>query len=140
MWHCWRNGYTKPELSQSYSNWELLAVNDHSTDDTLEILRRFSTIDPRIRIINNRKNGIIEALKTGYTISKGTLVTRMDADDIMPEVKLERLQQLLTASGKGFVASGLVKYFSDKPLGNGYIKYEQWLNELSSKESLTAES
>ena len=121
-------------ISQSYSNWELLAVNDHSNDDTLEILRRFSTIDPRIRIINNRKNGIIEALKTGYTISKGTLVTRMDADDIMPEVKLERLQQLLTASGKGFVASGLVKYFSDKPLGNGYIKYEQWLNELSSKD------
>ena len=41
-------------ISQSYSNWELLAVNDHSNDDTLEILRRFSTIDPRIRIINNK--------------------------------------------------------------------------------------
>ncbi len=68
-------------ISQSYSNWELLAVNDNSTDETLEILKRFSTLDSRITAVNNRKNGIIEALKTGYNISKGAFITRMDADD-----------------------------------------------------------
>ncbi len=124
----------KSIIFQKYSNWELIAINDNSTDDTPEILKRFSTLDSRIKVINNRKNGIIEALKTGYNISKGAFITRMDADDIMPKIKLEKLQQLLTESGKGFVATGLVKYFSEKPLGNGYIKYEQWLNELSSKE------
>ena len=61
-------------------------------------------------------------MKTGYNISKGAFITRMDADDIMPKVKLDKLQKLLIKSGKGFVASGLVKYFSEKPLGNGYIK------------------
>ena len=120
-------------ISQKYSNWELIAVNDNSTDETLEILKRFSTLDSRIKIINNRENGIIEALKTGYNISKGALITRMDADDMMPKIKLEKLQKLLIESGKGFVATGLVKYFSEQPLGNGYIKYEKWLNELSSK-------
>ena len=120
-------------ISQSYSNWELLAVNDNSTDETLEILKRFSTLDSRITAVNNQKNGIIEALKTGYNISKGGFITRMDADDVMPKIKLEKLQKLLIISGKGFVATGLVKYFSEKPLGNGYIKYEQWLNDLSSK-------
>ena len=120
-------------ISQKYSNWELIAVNDNSTDDTPEILKRFSTLDSRIKVINNRKNGIIEALKTGYNISKGAFITRMDADDLMPKIKLEKLQKLLIESGKGFVATGLVKYFSEKPLGSGYIKYEQWLNELSSK-------
>ena len=121
-------------ILQTYSNWELLAVNDHSNDDTVEVLQRFSAIDSRITILNNRNNGIIEALKTGYNISKGAFITRMDADDIMPKIKLEKLQKLLITSGKGFVASGLIKYFSDKPLGNGYIKYEQWLNDLSSKD------
>ena len=120
-------------ISQSYSNWELLAVNDNSNDDTLQILKRFSALDSRITVLNNPSNGIIEALKTGYNISKGEFITRMDADDIMPKIKLDKLQQLLITSGKGFVASGLVKYFSEKPLGNGYIKYEHWLNELSSR-------
>lgn len=121
-------------ISQSYSNWELLAINDHSTDDTLQILKRFSALDSRITVLNNHRNGIIEALKTGYNVSKGELITRMDADDIMPKIKLDKLQKLLITSGKGFVASGLVKYFSEKPLGNGYIKYEQWLNKLSSRD------
>ena len=61
-------------ISQSYSNWELVAVNDNSTDDTLEILKHFSTLDSRITVVNNHKNGIIEALKTGYNISKGDLL------------------------------------------------------------------
>jgi glycosyltransferase involved in cell wall biosynthesis len=122
-------------ISQSYSNWELLAVNDNSDDDTPQILKRFSALDARITVLNNHSKGIIEALKTGYNISKGEFITRMDADDIMPKIKLEKLQQLLIRSGKGFVASGLVKYFSEKPLGNGYIKYEQWLNGLSSRNS-----
>jgi glycosyltransferase involved in cell wall biosynthesis len=119
-------------ISQSYPNWELLAVNDNSNDATPNILKRFSALDSRITVLNNNKIGIIEALKTGYNISKGEFITRMDADDIMPKIKLDTLRQLLITSGKGFVASGLVKYFSEKPLGNGYVKYEKWLNDLSS--------
>ena len=121
-------------ISQNYPNWELLAINDHSSDGTLHILKRFSALDSRITVLNNHRNGIIEALKTGYNVSKGAFITRMDADDIMPKIKLEKLHKLLITSGKGFVASGLVQYFSEKPLGNGYIKYEQWLNGLSSRE------
>ena len=121
-------------ISQSCSNWELIAVNDNSNDDTLQILKRFSALDSRVIVLNNQRNGIIEALKTGYNVSKGDFITRMDADDIMPKIKLDKLQQLLITSGKGFVASGLVKYFAEKPLGNGYIKYEKWLNKLSSED------
>ncbi len=88
-------------ISQNYQSWELLAVNDHSSDGTLQILKRFSALDSRITVLNNHRNGIIEALKTGYNVSKGALITRMDADDIMPKIKLEKLQQLLITSGKG---------------------------------------
>ena len=71
-------------------------------DDTLQILKHFSALDFRITVLNNHGNGIIEALKTGYNDFKGrSLITRMDADDIMPKIKLEKLQKLLITSGKG---------------------------------------
>ena len=117
-------------VNQTYKNWELIAVNDNSTDDTLEKLTLFSQQEPRINVVNNHGNGIIDALQTGYKIAKGEFITRMDADDVMSTTKLELLNGLLIKSGKGFVATGMVKYFSKKELGNGYKNYENWLNEL----------
>ena len=88
-------------ISQSYSKLGIsLLLMIIQADDTLQILKRFSALDSRITVLNNHRNGIIEALKTGYNVSKGELITRMDADDIMPKIKLEKLQQLLITSGK----------------------------------------
>jgi len=117
-------------VAQNNIHWELIAVNDNSTDNTLDKLIFFSNTEKRITVLNNSGNGIIDALRTGYEASSGELITRMDADDIMPPNKLEDLKKLLIESGKGFVATGLVKYFSAKTLGDGYLKYEKWLNGL----------
>jgi len=122
-------------IKQSYSNWELIAVNDNSTDATLDKLNSYALNESRIIILNNHGNGIIDALNTGYNISKGELITRMDADDIMPTIKLSALKEKLVTSGKGFLATGLVKYFSRGNLGDGYLKYEKWLNDLCLNES-----
>ena len=56
----------------------------------------------------------------------------MDADDKMDSQKLEILKRNLNSSGKGHIAIGLVKYFSETTLGDGYLKYESWLNDLTS--------
>lgn len=117
-------------ILQGYKEWELLVINDNSTDNTFSILKKFDKKDDRISVLNNAGNGIIDALQTGYKSSKGELITRMDADDIMSPDKLNELQSLLQKKGKFHVATGLVKYFSEKELGNGYLKYEQWLNNL----------
>ena len=58
----------------------------------------------------------------------------MDADDIMSENKIEILRSLLEKKKTKHIAVGSVKYFaSKKPMGNGYLKYANWLNELTSK-------
>ncbi len=119
-------------INQTYINWELIAVNDNSTDTSFELLNFFAQKDKRIKPLNNKKEGIIEALKTGYAISKGDFITRMDADDIMTPDKIEVLANKLLQNGKGHIAVGAVKYFSETTLGNGYKKYEQWLNYLTS--------
>ncbi|MEO0338865.1 MAG: glycosyltransferase family 2 protein, partial [Bacteroidota bacterium] len=118
-------------IKQSYTNWELLAINDHSTDQSRKILENFSQTDPRIQFSYNDAKGIIPALRKAYQKSQGSLITRMDADDLMPLDKLEKMTQLLLKHGPGCLATGLVEYFSDEGLKDGYRRYAQWLNQLA---------
>lgn len=120
-------------LNQSYSNWELLAVNDNSTDNSFGILSAFAENDNRIKVFNNDGNGIIPALQLGYTKSVGNFITRMDSDDVMTETKLELMTNDLLLNGKGNIALGLVQYFSEDGIGEGFSKYETWLNGLTEK-------
>lgn len=113
-------------IDQSHQEWELIVVNDHSTDKTLEHLERFASLDNRIQIHTNYKQGIISALRLAYSKSKGEYITRMDADDIMPKQKIAAL--LSEVKDKKSVATGLVSYFSDKGIGDGYKKYAEWMN------------
>ena len=70
-------------IKQSYTEWELIVVNDHSTDATLHHLAQFATLDSRIHVHNNKGQGIIAALRLAYAHARGAYITRMDADDIL---------------------------------------------------------
>jgi len=118
-------------LQQTEMDWELLAVNDFSTDHSKQILDNFAKKDSRIQVLQNVEKGIIPALRLAFQNSKGQFITRMDADDEMPAQKLMTLKSMLLEKGKGMVATGCVQYFSETTLGNGYLKYEKWLNDLT---------
>jgi len=118
---------------QTINEWELLVVNDHSTDDTVLMLEKYALQDSRIKVLHNQGKGIIEALRLAYSYASGNFITRMDADDLMAKHKLETMRAQLVDYGIGHIALGQVKYFSEKTLGDGYKKYELWLNELISK-------
>ena len=118
-------------IAQSYANWEVLAVNDHSEDDSLELLEKYTENEPRIHVLANQGHGIIPALRTAYENSTGTFFTRMDSDDIMKPHRLEVMVTSLITHGKGHVAVGQVTYFSNRGISNGYQRYETWLNRLT---------
>lgn len=123
-------------LKQTYSHWELIAVNDHSSDDSLQIVLDYAKSDTRIQVHNNRGKGIISALQHAYSLAKGEFVTRMDSDDIMVPHKLDTMVCDLKRYGKGHLALGLVKYFSDEfQIGDGYLGYQNWLNKLTKEGS-----
>lgn len=119
-------------LNQSYANWELLLVNDHSTDTSTEIAQKYAIKDHRIQLLQNTSNGIISALRQAFSSSKGDFITRMDSDDIMQKDKLKHMSNDLITLGKGHIALGLVKYFSEEGISDGYARYEKWLNVLTS--------
>lgn len=118
-------------ITQTYTNWELVVVDDHSTDNSYDLISGLAKKEKRIKLFKNKETGIIPALRLAYVNSQGTLITRMDSDDVMVPQKLTVMAQSLSLHGKGKIALGLVKYFSQKPLGRGYLEYELWLNKLT---------
>lgn len=119
-------------LAQTYPHWELLAINDHSTDRTPEILRRYAAQDARIRVFDSEGHRLIPALQTAYRHVRGTLINRMDSDDKMPADKLMSLVNAWLPHGKGTVIAGGTEHFVDEgEVGDGFRRYESWLNEVA---------
>jgi len=69
-------------LAQSYTNFELICIDDGSTDGTLNILKEYAAIDSRLVIISRENKGLIATLNEGIVRAKYNYIARMDADDI----------------------------------------------------------
>lgn len=116
-------------LAQDYPHWELICVDDHSSDETFQIAADYQTRDTRIRVLKNDGSGILPGLILAYRHSRGNFITRMDGDDLMPHDKLSTLL-VLCKQHPGTVATGKVRYFSTDTVSPGYQAYENWLNQL----------
>lgn len=80
----------KSVISQSYSNWELIIIDDCSKDSTKTIIEKLSQLDFRIKsIFLNKNSGAGIARNAGIRISEGQYLAFLDADDIWSEEKLE---------------------------------------------------
>jgi glycosyltransferase involved in cell wall biosynthesis len=75
-------------LEQTYRNFELLIVNDGSTDDTISVILSFN--DPRIVLVDQDHHGVAQALNTGLRLADTYYVARFDADDICMPDRLEK--------------------------------------------------
>ncbi len=117
--------------AQSCRNWELIAIDDQSDDGSHKVMQSYVNQDERIKVYQNTGKGIIEALRLAYTHASGQFVTRMDADDYMARDKLQLMSTALRQAGEGHLSIGYVKYFSEAELGNGYVNYASWLNDLT---------
>lgn len=78
-------------LNQTYSNLEIIAINDCSTDNTGEILNYIATKDKRVKVITNDVNlKLINTLNKGIEFCNGEYIARMDADDISLPTRIEK--------------------------------------------------
>ena len=115
-------------LAQSHKDWELIAINDGSTDGSDIVLSEYAAEYTNIHTADSEGTGIVNALQRAYGMCSGNVIHRMDADDLMPADKLE---QMIADVEMGTVVTGKVSYFcDDQKVGNGFEKYTDWLNGL----------
>lgn len=97
-------------LSQTFKDFELLIVNDASTDNSSVIIKKYAKKDPRIRVVNNQKNlRIAMSLNKAVYLSEADIIARMDADDISHPRRLELQYNLIKRNPKiGVVGANMV--------------------------------
>lgn len=87
-------------LTQSYSNLEVLVVDDCSTDKTSAIISEMADCDNRIRHVKNSENvGVAATRNRGFSLARGKYIALLDADDVWLPYKLELQLSLMTQSG-----------------------------------------
>lgn len=96
-------------LCQTFSDFELLVIDDASTDNTLEILHSFQ--DSRIRVMQGPCKGLAEALNKGMQYAKGEYIARIDADDMMTPQRLEKQIVYMDTHLSVAVCGGWQQYF-----------------------------
>lgn len=94
-------------LSQDYQNFEVICVDDGSTDSSLSILKRFAKLDKRVKVYSNKQNrGIGYTANKALQHAKGTFVARMDADDVMLPGRLTKQVAYLQANTDVILVGG----------------------------------
>lgn len=83
-------------LSQTYKDYELLIINDGSSDKTQEIINSYKTKDNRIRSIKQKNIGLVATLNKGIKLAKGAYIARIDSDDIWNSDKLIKQMSVIS--------------------------------------------
>lgn len=97
-------------VQQSYPHWEMLLVDDCSTDDSVSIIERYSREDPRVRLIRlERNSGAAVARNTAIEAAKGRYIAFLDSDDLWLPEKLERQLGFMQETGHAFSYTGYQK-------------------------------
>lgn len=117
-------------LAQTFSDFEVLAIDDGSTDDTAQ--RLWAIADPRLQVIQTPGLGLTGALNLGLSRARAPLIARMDADDeSLPTrfaASVTALRDDLSLTGVG---TGVEIARVDQPVSPNLQRYGAWLNSLT---------
>lgn len=93
-------------LIQTYKNFELLVIDDFSTDNTADIVEMYSNLDSRIQLIRKNSNsGVADTRNVGISCAKGRFIAFLDSDDLWTKDKLHYQVNYMINNGYGFTFS-----------------------------------
>jgi glycosyltransferase involved in cell wall biosynthesis len=109
-------------LNQTFTDFELIIINDGSTDDTLKIIKSYK--DPRIVLVSRKNKGLVASLNEGINKAKGKYIARQDADDVSLPNRLEKQLSYIDSGENIVLVSSAFVMFSknpDKPFATHYL-------------------
>ncbi len=124
---------------QTYLDFEVVCVNDGSTDDTAAILEAWHRRDPRFVVLHINHQGIAAAANQGLERCRAPIIVRMDSDDRCHPERVALQRQHLLDHPDLAVVSSLVTGFPADQIGEGFNLYFQWLNSLLTHEDISRE-
>ncbi len=128
-------------LAQTFGDWELVALDDGSTDETPHILTRLAASDSRIRHIRLSHCGIAGALNQGIAAARGEWIARMDADDRMLPQRLEAQLEFAASHPELALTGCFVRLVSEMPPARepGMQRFVNWANALVTPQDIARE-
>lgn len=123
-------------LEQSYTDFELLLVNNNSSDRSDEIVKCYQTSDNRLQILEEDRQGVVFASEKGFKNVTGTFITRTDADDVWHLNKLEKQVEYLKQNPECDVVSCRVN-FKGSADNTGMQVFVDETNELLTHEQIS---
>lgn len=124
---------------QSLTDFEVIAVDDGSDDDSGALLDTWADRDPRFTVVHQPAEGLVAALNRGFEHCRAPLVARMDADDISHPKRLELQAARFADQPEVGVVSCLVRHFPSRCVAMGFRLYEEWLNSLVTHDEIKRE-
>lgn len=125
--------------AQTYRKYEVVAVDDGSTDDSRILLERWAERDDRVRVFQQEPEGIVSALELARSKAAGFHLARMDADDIASPYRFELQIQLMESDSTLALCGCEVEYFPIENIKDGALRYQKWLNTPATSEEIEKE-
>ncbi len=125
--------------SQTFADFEILALNHASSDATADILARWALKEPRLRLLESAAPSLPLALNEGLAQAQGRYVARMDADDLCLPARLERQWKLMESRPELALSSVQVEMFGEGEVSGGYQDYITWVNGLCQPKDIARE-
>ncbi|MFA9388367.1 MAG: glycosyltransferase family 2 protein [Prolixibacteraceae bacterium] len=123
-------------LNQTFHDFELILVNNNSTDESNRISLLMASEDGRIQVLQEPRQGVTFAANTGNVAAKGQYIARMDADDFSHPARLEKQVELLDANPEIGVTSCLVQHIGHQANTNGLYKFVEWTNSIQQADEI----
>lgn len=109
-------------LAQTYTNWEMLIVNDCSKDNTPEIVESYAKKDKRIKLINLKQNsGAAVARNTAIQNAKGRYIAFLDSDDLWKKEKLQKQLSFMQQNDYAFTFHDFIMFNDETKKENGKL-------------------
>lgn len=126
-------------VCQTRQDFEVILVDDGSSDDTPNLLREWARRDERMQIYTQPHTGIISALNLGLKHCRADYIARMDCDDLAHPQRLQCQVGYLEANPDVALVSCLVEGYPPEQVREGFRVYIEWLNSLVEDEDIRRE-